>query len=278
MPLRRIWNILPSGNTLRESDSIVQPEDIMNAVTLLTAGWLLLAMCTGGDSWCSEDETSSYQPEVTVIDSGVKGPTVLIVAGIHGNETAGIAAAQRIAGWQILRGRLVVIAEANRAAIAAQKRLIPGVDEQQADLNRNFHVDKSECHPVGDIAAGLWRAVNEQSPNWLIDLHESINFRRINPETVGNTIIVCPNKDTLPLVKKLLQEVNNTITDESKKFLMLEWPAKGSLTRAAAQILKANAMIIETTRREPFDTRVEQHCLLVRKLLSELGMLEMPQK
>lgn len=256
----------------------MQPDDIMNAITLLTAAWLLLFVCTVGNSWYSEDEISSYQPEVTVIDSGVKGPTVLVVAGIHGNETAGIEAARRIAGWRILWGRLVIIAEANRAAIAAQKRLIPGVDKERADLNRNFHVDESGCHPVGDIAAGLWRIVNEQSPNWLIDLHESINFRRINPETVGNTIIVCPNKDTVPLAKKLLEEVNSTITDESKKFLMLEWPAKGSLTRAAAETLKANAMIIETTRREPFDTRVEQHCLLVRKLLSELGMLEMQQK
>ncbi|MGQ9562741.1 MAG: succinylglutamate desuccinylase/aspartoacylase family protein [Thermogutta sp.] len=250
----------------------------MSASTLLAAASFLLPFGVGMDFFLAEDAPLAHQPEMAVIDSGVKGPTVLIVAGVHGNETASIEAARRIAGWKIVRGQLVVISEANRPAIAAQKRLIPGVDAQQADLNRNFPVDQNGCRPVGDIATQLWNIVTSQSPDWVIDLHESINFRRVNPENVGNTIIVCPNKQTLPLAKKLIEIVNHTISEESKKFLILEWPAKGSLTRAAAQELRANAMIIETTRRESFDIRVEQHCLLVRSLLRELGMLESPEK
>lgn len=271
----RFYRGMLRGNGKRyQSHSAMQSDKVMSSVAFLTAGLLVLPICIGLHFLFAEDKSSAVQPRVAVVDSGAKGPTVLIIAGLHGNEPAGIEAARRIASWKIVRGQLVVIAEANRPAIAAQKRLIPGVDAQQADLNRNFPLDKGGCRPVGDIATQLWDIVSKQSPDWVVDLHESINFRRVNSETVGNTIIVCPNKQTVPLAEKLIEAVNHTISEDSKKFLLLRWPARGSLTRAAAQELKANAMIIETTRREPLDTRVEQHCLLVRRLLRELGMLE----
>ncbi len=220
----------------------------------------------------------SRRPKITIVDSGKDGPTVLLIAGIHGNEPAGVDAAKRIAGWQILKGRLVIMAEANPAAIAANKRLIPGVPAGEADLNRNFPVDDHGCHPVGDVASELWQVVREHLPHWVVDLHESINFRRLDPQSVGNTVIVCPNDQTLAMGEKLLEAVNKTITDESKKFLLLRPPAKGSLTRAAAETMNAKAILIETTRREPLQTRVDQHCLLVRRLLQELGMLEPEDK
>jgi len=252
---------------------MIRRAEIASPVRLFIVGWTFLPVFAGGYSHFSEKEPVSGQPEIAVVESGTPGPTVLVIGGIHGNELAGVEAAKRIAEWKILRGRLLIIAEANPDALKAQKRLIPGVDKDEADLNRNFHLGPNGCQPIGHVAAQLWKIVSEQSPDWLVDLHESVNFRKVDKQSVGNTVIVCPNDQTVAVVEKLLDAVNNTIADDTKKYVMLQPPAKGSLARAAAETLKAHAMLIETTRREPLETRVSQHCLLVGRLLRELGMI-----
>lgn len=234
---------------------------------------MLVVLTLAGDSTLPKEECLRPQARVEVIDSGLPGPTVVIVAGIHGNEPAGVEAAKRIAGWKIARGRLVVIPEANPKALKARKRLIPGAGSDEADLNRNFPVVGKECHPVGETAAELWSIIRRESPDWVIDLHESVNFRRINTRNVGNTVIIYPNDNTAKCVEKVVGAVNATITEDFKKFTILRPPAKGSLVRAAAEALKAGGFLIETTRRERLEVRINQHCLLVEKFLRELGMI-----
>jgi succinylglutamate desuccinylase len=73
-------------------------------------------------------------------DAGVAGPTVAIVAGMHGNEPAGIAAAQRLlsalrGATARLRGRLVALA-GNLSALAAGQRFL------ERDLNRLWTADQ----------------------------------------------------------------------------------------------------------------------------------------
>lgn len=245
----------------------------MAGVRLLIVDWLVTWATLAGDFTLTEEERLNLPLKVQVVDSGEAGPTVMIVAGIHGNELAGVEAAKRIASWKMARGRLVIIPEANPQALAARKRLIPGVGDDEADLNRNFSVVGKACHPVGETAAELWRIVQKVSPDWVIDLHESINFRRVNTRNVGNTIIVYPNDKTIKSVEKVVGAINATITEDFKKFTILKPPAKGSLVRAAAETLNAKGFLIETTRREPLQIRIHQHCLLVERFLHELGMI-----
>ena len=52
--------------------------------------------------------------ELYTIDSGVEGPTVMIVAGIHGNETAPPQAAAQLLLREPKRGRLIIVPRMNR--------------------------------------------------------------------------------------------------------------------------------------------------------------------
>lgn len=201
------------------------------------------------------------------------GPTVMVVAGLHGNEPAGVLAAEKITQWSIQRGKLVVLPRSNPSAIAAEQRGIPDAPTNERDLNRNFPLDKGRCLPRGPQAQALWEIVESNRPDWLVDLHESVGYRRADPHRVGNTIIICPDTETAPAAQRLLTEVNVTIASESEQFVLLQWTAKGSLTRAAATVHGAHCMILETTRLGPLEKRVEQHCVLVRALLRHLGML-----
>ena len=80
--------------------------------------------------------TSVAQRELGTWDRGSEGPTLLVLAGIHGNEPAGIAAVQRVlAELQqrnvALRGRVIALA-GNLTALAAGRRYLA------RDLNRGW--------------------------------------------------------------------------------------------------------------------------------------------
>jgi glutamine amidotransferase-like uncharacterized protein len=72
----------------------------------------------------------------------------------------------------------------------------------------------------------------------------------------------------------MLAAVNATIADPDKHFVPLRGTANGSLTRAAAERLGSNSLILETTTREqPLSLRTRQHRLMVRALFENLGMV-----
>src|SRR5690606_26510786 len=51
-----------------------------------------------------------------VQDTGLPGPTIMIVGGMHGNEPAGAYAAEQIRRWPIVRGKVVAVPRANQKA------------------------------------------------------------------------------------------------------------------------------------------------------------------
>ena len=84
--------------------------------------------------------TSSAAPrvgrELGTWDDGRPGPTLLVMAGVHGNEPAGVLAVQRVLGHLQERelpidGRIVAFA-GNLGALAAGQRFLA------RDLNRGW--------------------------------------------------------------------------------------------------------------------------------------------
>jgi succinylglutamate desuccinylase len=118
-------------------------------------------------------------------DRGVPGPTLLVLAGVHGNEPAGVEAAQRVLAHLArcetpIRGRLVAFA-GNLGAMAQGRRY------QRRDLNRGWGAaaiaameqrvgpDRS---PEDDEQRDLLRGFNDvlataTGPVLFVDLHTS---------------------------------------------------------------------------------------------------------
>ena len=232
----------------------------------------LVQWCACSDVLGSNEQSGDKAlfPQPIVRTGSEAGPTVLVVAGIHGNEPAGIRAAEIIAGWSVRRGKLVVISPANPAAVARRQRTIPDVPPEEADLNRNFVVEGRECRPRGTLARQLWHHVEQIRPDWLVDLHESVRFHK--DRGVGNTLIVYPREKTLGMAKKLLVKINQPITEPDEKFVLLRWPVRGSVARAAGTVLGCQSLILESTRQDPIARRVAYHCEFVLALLEELQM------
>lgn len=244
--------------------------------------FLLLLLLLGGQSVWSADTPAGVIAEGTpsatpwfVQDSGVAGPTVILTGGVHGDETAGAAAAEQIRHWPIIKGKLIVVPRANVTALAAHKRLIPGLGTNISNLNRNFPLQGEPNAARGDLAIALWAFVQRQKPTWEVDLHEGFGVRGEGSKSVGSSVIVFPETETDAAAALMLAAVNATITNRTHRFVRLTGPVAGSLTRAAGERLGAHAMIIETTSKDqPLAQRTRQHRLLVNTLLKHLGMID----
>lgn len=122
-------------------------------------------------------------------DSGIEGPTVLVIGGVHGNEPGGYRAARQIATWPVSRGRLVVLPMANPPAFAAGNQRIPGLEGDEGDLNRHFKVVGGEVRPTGPAAPAIWAFVDSIDPEVILDLQEGYGFRAAGSKSVGTSII-----------------------------------------------------------------------------------------
>ncbi|MGK0204080.1 MAG: hypothetical protein ACI9S9_003160 [Planctomycetota bacterium] len=82
------------------------------------------------------DPESTMQREIGRWDSGLPGPTLLVTGGVHGNEPAGVYAAQRVLKQlqgraPQIRGRIIALA-GNLAALSENRRFL------SRDLNRSW--------------------------------------------------------------------------------------------------------------------------------------------
>jgi len=218
-----------------------------------------------------------WSTEVVTVRAEEPGPTVLIVGGVHGDEPAGALAAEQIAGWTPTRGTLIVVPRANEAALAAGERRSPEGAEgtgDERDLNRCFPM-AADQDPDGELCAALWALVEEHEPDYLLDLHEGYHFARLQPRSVGSSIISDASPQSLARAAAMVASIDETITDAQKKFIVKQTAVAGSLARAANEVLGIPSMILETTKKDQAVAyRVRQHRILVATFLTLVDMLD----
>lgn len=230
----------------------------------------VISSCTIQTNWIC-----AGTPQATpyyVIDSGQTGPVVMVVGGMHGDEE-GWAAAGQIAAWQVRRGKLVVLPEANRQGVFQHTRLQPAESNTALrDLNRNFPT-KTNAVPRGTLANAIWVATCNIKPDWLLDLHEGYPKSSTKTNGVGSSLIVMNRMERLPAISNMVTVANATMTNATQHFRVLRQPIGGSLARAAGDRLGGNVVIIETSLNNPnISERTRQHRLIVHRLLCDLEM------
>jgi predicted deacylase/glutamine amidotransferase-like uncharacterized protein len=225
---------------------------------------------------------TDWETQVHVRDTGIPGPTVMIIGGIHGNEPAGARAANQIRHWPLVQGRLVVIPRANVAGLGKNTRYLPDAPTEQRDLNRNFPGDKLADGTRGELAAALWMLVLKHEPDWLFDLHEGYEFNISHQPTkgrdksVGSSIIYFKGKEMDTLARRMQTAANATVTDPKRKFSLLGRGTKRTgLVNAAVRHLKIRGMILETTyQHQRLSVRTKQHRAMMNVALRHLGMID----
>ncbi len=212
---------------------------------------------------------TKYATDLFIIDSGKPGPVVMIVGGVHGNETAGYTAAAEVSDWEIEKGTLLVLPEANKLAISRDVRYL----SSEGDLNRDFPQASTESAD-NTLSKAIWSALKKYDVDWLMDMHEGYDYyKNTSTSSVGQSLIYYPNSSTKTTASEIVNTLNQGISTSYKKFSLLQYPVKGSLARAAGQYLGVHSFIFETCDNPSLSIRVNYQLKAAKTLLQELDMM-----
>ncbi|NLU09890.1 MAG: succinylglutamate desuccinylase/aspartoacylase family protein [Tepidanaerobacter acetatoxydans] len=187
-----------------------------------------------------------------------KGPHILIIAGLHGNEIAGIKAAEKLKTLVLKRGKLTIIPKANIEACSNNIRY----PYYMQDLNRSFP-GKKQGTDTQKLAYELYTFIEKQSPDIILDLHEwDTKFMNISKKPYNAIIINDIDANLLPIIKESKKNIYN--------FDILSCPPKGSLNREVSENLKIPVLTIETDMEKEIEYRINAHLFIIDSILDLL--------
>lgn len=212
-----------------------------------------------------------FQTEYYIAAGQQQGTTLVITAGIHGNEVGSIKAAKKLLDLvrkdiiRINKGQLIIVPIVN---VEAYKKRIRGVP----DLNRTFprYAKDISRHP---LSAALIRLEKKLRPSWVIDLHEANGFSKINKDLLGQSLITDTKSLSKPAVRRTIISMNRMIKNTTKHFTIRLRDLPGSSRTAAKHLFNARSITVETSWDLPLAERIKFQLGIVRKLLKEAGLI-----
>jgi hypothetical protein len=235
---------------------------------------------------------TKQEVSVYFVSGEEKGPTLLIFAGIHGDESGGYLTAERYADVKVKRGTLIIVPRLNLPAVLKGKR-----QGLSGDMNRLFHLpENSNSNPdikVVDLAKSLIKRAD-----YVLNLHQGSGFYsptwispKRNPYRWGQCNVIdalifdLPNGDKLELAnfarkiasrsnsrienKKFHFQVNNTNTASSKS---LHKEQRRSLTYYALYQQHKPALAFEATQNCSLPQAISFLTIAVNSTIEEVGM------
>ena len=171
---------------------------------------------------------SDQEVEVYRLFGKEKGPTVLIFAGLHGDESGGYITADRYVGLKLLKGNLTIVPRLNLYAILTGKRTGLG----GGDMNRKFHLSEENKDP-DDKIIGLAKSLMDRA-DIILNLHQGYGFyspvwidQSRNPIRWGQCNVIDVSTFNLPDGRRLHLEhfaqavarvINAKIADKKYRF------------------------------------------------------------
>ena len=125
------------------------------------------------------------------LESGVDGPTVLVVGGIQGDEPGGFhAASMLVTHYQVTRGNVWVVPNLNFESIIERSRGVNG------DMNRKFaHVRQND--PDYRAVQRIKSLIRDEQVDFIFNMHDGSGFYRErhtdwlhSPQRWGQSIII----------------------------------------------------------------------------------------
>jgi len=207
---------------------------------------------------------------LTVIEAAEPGPTVLVQAGIHGDEIAGVHALQELLdeGMRPARGRLLVVPIMNPPAYQARQRFVEG----GLDLNRAFPGDAGHVRYEPRLARIFMDLVLEERPALVATLHES--HKRYDPAvspSFGQTLVYgvspCP-----PILEEVVAALNRSLFTEDERWATQYYPVATSSTEVIVDAVGCIGTCVETWMGFDERRRIEMQKEVVLRLLRAVGM------
>ena len=211
---------------------------------------------------------TEMENEVLVIKGEQEGPSIYIVAGVHGDEQAAWETGKQLEKIGIKAGTLYILAPANPwgAAMEPRSRYV----SEKWDLNRSF-----PGHPEGNAgrvaAYYIYEDIREKDPIFVFDLHEA----RVNSENydfLGSSLIYTSLDGMEDMYLELLLATESGEIC-SERFNFYAPGPTGSLNNSVTTGLGIPTITIETYRGYPLERRISDQLDIVEYVLTYYGML-----
>jgi predicted deacylase len=223
------------------------------------------------DAYIGEDK--EYQTPYYIFRTDKEYPKILIDAGIHGDEVAGIYACDTVMKYiNVLEGTVGFIPRVN---LAAYQQNVRGVN---IDLNQVFPGDPNGTIYEEKLAYDFMNFVDEFRPDYVINLHEAWTkfderwYKRQKDKSFGQTFIT--NSDTISvylLFSKM--RVNEKITEDEYKFRIQSFPYKENHSMDnIIYRLKIPSFTVETLRTLPLEQRINYQITCILTFIEEAGV------
>jgi len=202
--------------------------------------------------WQETFNTNCKHIEIYELDSGVPGPCLGIIAGVHGNEPAGAYTLTKMfLNGELIpkRGRIILIPRANSCGLATGNRY-QGIwspfspwGSWGQDLNRAFTEEGGTELSSNKIIDAF------SNCDLVLDFHEGWGYNNIHPTSIGSTLTPTTNASSVALAA--LAAVNKLIPDNEplKKFKIRWGDSCSILTTLGCHMQNNNRtyMLIETS-------------------------------
>ena len=182
-----------------------------------------------GQSQASLMPGTPYETPYYVFGTGMPGPILAVLGGVHGNEPGGWMAAQRLVDQvRPLTGGFIVVPRANTQAIDLFER----TTDELGDLNRLYPGDPTGL-PMARMAYEIVAMLRQYHATHLIDMHESWAFYRDRTDTATGTAflgqtISSRGEPGESLARHLVDTINTAdIRSPIEEFTFRQWPPSG---------------------------------------------------
>ena len=207
-----------------------------------------------------------------IYDSNIKGKTIVILGGTHGDEPAGSYAVHNLMNdlntkLKLKSGKLILIPDVNYCGLKLFNRNAPTV----GDINRQYLVNNNSISKINQKIKSL---INDA--DFVLDFHEAYNFNRKYPSSLGSTLLPSNTKLSMNIAEKAMNDLNKTIKTDYKKFgILTDNDIRGTL-KDYCNILKKDYILVETTGKEhiqPIEIRVKQDEIIIYSLLKYMNII-----
>lgn len=198
-------------------------------------------------------------PQVRELDTGLDGPVILIVAGIHGDEVSGIYAAEELNNLPLTCGKLCWISPANPFGAEQGKRRT----RDDRDLNRNFPGDPNG-NSTKQLAYCITQQILELQPDLILDLHEATAWED-GWDNLGSSVIFADLDPVADLIFEMMDMEDAPIFFSS--------PPTGSINAWFSREGQIPVLTLEASREAPLEARMEFHRQIIVFILSYYHMM-----
>lgn len=220
------------------------------------------------------------------IESGIAGPTLLVIGGIQGDEPGGFTAASMlVTNYKVKSGSVWVVPNLNFKSIIRRSRGIYG------DMNRKFNI-LSTKDPEFDEVQKIKKIILSDDVDIVLNLHDGSGFykkkyinKMHNPDRWGQSIIIDQKNmdakkfgELSKIAGSVQQYINKHLHNKNKFFYVKNTETKKGDVEMEKSLtyfsIKNNrpAFAVEASKSFLTHERTYYHLLAVEGFMRELGI------